>query len=154
MFSSADLHRDCRRGVRTIADPLFDSRSAPPVASDLGPCPGDSGPDTAVPAGAFGTSTGADGVLRLRGTAWDNRGVRAVAVAIRNPDTGKWLHRDGTWGAYEKLYSALTDAGTTVTGWRLHRVLPAGRYGVSLYVVDTSGNRNLQPRPWLRATVS
>lgn len=120
-----------------------------------GTCGGVStGPDTIPPKGEFTTSSGPSGVLRLAGAAWDNRGVRNVAVAVRNPSTGKWLRRDGSWGAFQKLHTMVAATGSTWTGWKIRKAVRAGTYGVTLFIVDTSANRNLKPRPWQRVKVS
>ena len=117
-----------------------------------GTCPGD-GSDIVDPSGSFGSVAVEDRIVRLTGRASDDRGVRNVAVTIRNPATGRWLQRDGTWGGYQKLYAKVGTTGATSTGWKFRRAVPAGTFGISLVVVDTSGNSNPEPRPWRRIIV-
>jgi hypothetical protein len=111
-------------------------------------------PDHVLPSGTFGTTSGIHEVLRLSGTATDNIGVRNVAVAIRNPATGKWLHRDGTWGTLQKIFTLVAEPGASSTTWTMRRVISAGTYGIALIVADTSGNKNPAPRPWRKVTVT
>lgn len=118
------------------------------------PWGGCAGPDRVAPSGAFTKAIGEGGVLSLEGTATDDVGVRSVAVAIRNPATGLWLHRDGTWGALQKLYTSVAEPGAPSTTWSRRRVISSGTYGVALIVADTSGNKNPAPRPWRTVTVT
>jgi len=122
-----------------------------------GTCPGevpDTGPDTTPPSGLFVSAFSSGGSLQISGAAYDNRGVRSVTIAIRNLGTGRWLRRDGTWGAYQLLDTGVFDPGTTSTGWSFIKPLLPASYGISLVVVDTSGNRNPTPRPWRVVRVS
>ncbi|MDZ5622453.1 BspA family leucine-rich repeat surface protein [Nocardioides sp. HM23] len=117
-----------------------------------GTCPGN--PDYR-PAGTFTSVTDDGGAIVAEGTATaPDHGVEAVAVGIRDLAAGQWLHRDGTWGAYEKIWTVLTDPGATSTAWKIRRALPPGRYGVALFVKDTWGIANAEPRPWREVTVS
>jgi surface protein len=122
-----------------------------------GTCPGevpDTGPDTTSPSGVFVLASSSGGALQVSGAAYDNRGVRRVALAVRDRATGSWLRRDGTSGAYQLLDVFVEHPGTTSTIWSFLREIGPGSYGLSLVVVDTSGNRNPTPRPWRVVRVS
>ncbi len=104
------------------------------------------------PSGDFTWSRG-DGKLVVGGYAKDDRGVARVKVAVRNIKTGRWLHRNGSWGRFELQLAETTDPGARRTDWRFKWRLRPGKYGVSLVVVDTAGQRNPVPRPWRVVTV-
>ncbi len=115
---------------------------------------GTCGADALAPTGTYTFVGGARGAIKLEGNASDQRGVRNVAVAIRSSATGQWLQPDGTWGAFRRLYTVVAAKGAATTGWKTRRVVPPGTYGVTLVVIDTSGNVNVKPRPWRRVTVT
>jgi hypothetical protein len=102
-----------------------------------------------------GSITGADGTGRLKVSGWahDDVGVAKVTVAIRNRATGRWLRTNGNWGAYQRHPVRMTKPGEPRTGWWLTQRLRPGRYGVSLVITDSSGQRNGAPRPWRLITV-
>ena len=99
------------------------------------------------PGGAITTTSG-QGRLKVSGWAYDDIAVAKVTVAIRNRDTGRWLRLNGSWGRYQRHVVRMTKPGEPRTGWWLTKRVRPGRYGVSLVVVDDSGNRNDGPRPW------
>ncbi|WP_322936339.1 carboxypeptidase-like regulatory domain-containing protein [Nocardioides bizhenqiangii] len=100
-----------------------------------------------VPGGAI-TGVSGDRRLKVSGWAYDDTAVAKVKVAIRNRATGRWLRLNGSWGRYQRHVVRMTKPGEPRTGWWLTRRLPPGSYGISLVVVDDSGNRNVGPRPW------
>ncbi len=100
------------------------------------------------PGGAITKIHGTHRRLKVSGWAYDDSAVTKVTVAIRNRATGRWLHRNGSWGRYQRHAVRMTKPGEPRTGWWVTKRLRPGRYGVSLVVVDDSGNRNTGPRPW------
>ena len=108
------------------------------------PAPADQEP----PGGAITTTRGTHHRLKVSGWAYDDIAVAKVSVAIRNRATGRWLRLNGTWGRYQRHEVRMTKPGEPRTGWWLTKRLGPGKYGVSLVIVDGSGNRNVGPRPW------
>ena len=109
------------------------------------------------PIGDWDTSRVADMSYLFRGSGfnrqigdWNVAHVKdmALAVAVRTTETGEWLRRDGTFGAYQKIETALSSPGAHLTDWSFQRPVPAGKYGVTLIVIDRYFNRNPEPRPW------
>ena len=80
--------------------------------------------------------------VTITGAATDNVGVAAMAVAVRNVDTGGWLRRDGTLGAFQFIEATVDDPGATATSWSFSTTLPDGRWAVTPRAEDTSGNRD------------
>ncbi len=112
-------------------------------------------PDQAInrPPGGAITRVNGRGRLKVSGWAHDEVAVTKVMVAIRNRTSGRWLRLNGRWGAYQRHPTSMTKPGEPRTGWWLKKRLRAGKYGVSLVVVDRSGRRNPSPRPWRSITV-
>ena len=104
--------------------------------------------DQEAPGGAITATHGTHRRLKVSGWAYDDSAVAKVKVAIRNRATGRWLRLNGSWGRYQRHVVRMTKPGEPRTGWWLTKRLRPGRYGVSLVVVDASGNRNVGPRPW------
>lgn len=103
--------------------------------------------DVRPPSVRFQGPATARGPLRLRGVATDDRGVRAVRLAVRHEATRRWLRPGGGWGAHAQRAATLQRAGDDRTGWSRTLRLPRGRYGVSVVAVDAAGNLT-RSRPW------
>jgi hypothetical protein len=78
--------------------------------------------------------------------------VDKAYVAIQNRKTGKWLHANGKFGAYQRVRVDLsqTQAGTK---WSFAVRLHKGAYGVASIVQNSAGAINASPRPWHTFTV-
>ncbi|GAA0398538.1 hypothetical protein Acor_34220 [Acrocarpospora corrugata] len=93
------------------------------------------------------------GPVKWEGVADDARGVAAVAAAVLDRGTGKWLRTDGNWGAYQRRLVTLTgprDDGRasvangqqlfTRTGWSFAWTPPGpGSYQAEFTAVDAAG---------------
>ena len=86
-------------------------------------------------------------VLRLHGRATDNRGVKAVKVAVRSERTGRWLGARGRWGGFRRHDVRLGRPRARSTSWSRTLRVPRGRYGVKVVAVDTANNRSRR-QPW------
>lgn len=103
--------------------------------------------DNQLPQGWIKWSRG-DGRLAVGGRATDDDAVLKIRVAILDRTSGKWLRKNGRWGAYAKLPAHTARSKAPSTAWRFSRSLPRGKYGVSLIVIDDQRARNAMPRPW------
>lgn len=82
--------------------------------------------------------------LDLAGTATDDNGVRAVRIALRDLDTGRYVRPDGTMAAgFATLEATLSAADATSTTFALSVDLPAkGEFAVEAWAVDTAGQQD------------
>ena len=105
--------------------------------------------DQQPPTGGYGRTAVSGSVVALQGTAQDDVGVAYVSVGIRNESSRKWLQPDGEWGSNFRLVEVPSTAkGEASMSWTGTFTLPAGEYGITLAVHDTSGNPSIEPRPW------
>ncbi|WFE34725.1 Ig-like domain-containing protein [Micromonospora sp. WMMD975] len=82
--------------------------------------------------------------LDLSGTATDDKGVRAVRVALRDLDTGRYVQPNGTMAAaFATVDATLADPDATSTAFTLSIDLPTkGTYSVEAWAVDTVGQQD------------
>ncbi|WFE39401.1 Ig-like domain-containing protein [Micromonospora sp. WMMD998] len=82
--------------------------------------------------------------LDLAGTATDDKGVRAVRVALRDLDTGRYVQPNGTMAAaFATVDATLADPDATSTAFTLSIDLPTkGTYSVEAWAVDTAGQQD------------
>jgi surface protein len=111
------------------------------------------GLDVAGPVVEFTSVTSTDQV-RARGTAADFSGIDRVLCAIQDRSTGKWLRRDRTWGAYDRLKANVQYPGATSTNWLCARILPPGSFTIKAIAFDTLNHVNPRPRPYRIVNVS
>jgi len=105
-------------------------------------------PDLVGPSVSIAGVRQSDGLSLVEGFAADSSGVARVLCAIQDRSTGQWLHRDRSWGAYQRLRADLVTPGATSTKWRFGRRLPTGSYTVKAIGVDVPGNVTPSPRPF------
>ena len=109
--------------------------------------------EPAVPTAGFGFGGLLVGPpIELFGSATDNIGVVSVKVAVRDRDTGEWLHADGTFGPFERFEADLSDPGATHTGWSHFVDVPEGDYSLSVRAFDAIGNSS-SISPWHHFTI-
>jgi hypothetical protein len=78
-----------------------------------------------------GTHVALDDTILIVGTAEASSGVSRVDVALRDLDSGRWLRRDGTWGARQFHATTLLDGGGETADWSFAFRAPGlGRYRV------------------------
>ena len=94
------------------------------------------------------TSVTSTDQVRARGTAADFSGIDRVLCAIQDRATGKWLRRDRTWGAYDRLKANVQDPGATSTNWLCARTLPPGSFTIKAIAFDSLNHVNPRPRPF------
>jgi PKD repeat protein len=82
--------------------------------------------------------------LDLAGTASDDRGVKAVRVALEDEDTGRYVQPNGTMSAaFATLPATLATPNATSTTWTLSVDLPTkGEFDVTAYAFDTSDQQD------------
>ncbi|MFI5836253.1 hypothetical protein ACIA5A_21520 [Micromonospora sp. NPDC051300] len=82
--------------------------------------------------------------LDLAGTATDDKGVRAVRVALRDLDTGRYVQPGGTMAAaFATVDATLASPDGTSTAFTLSIDLPTkGTYSVEAWAVDTAGQQD------------
>ncbi|GHJ12836.1 Ig-like domain-containing protein [Micromonospora sp. AKA38] len=82
--------------------------------------------------------------LDLAGTATDDKGVKAVRVALRDLDTGRYVQPNGTMAAaFATLDATLAAPNATSTTFTLPVDLPTkGTYSVEAWAVDTAGQQD------------
>jgi DNA-binding beta-propeller fold protein YncE len=116
-------------------------------------------PDTAPPDSQISAPTANQvlpgGPVDMAGTATDDVAVATVRIAIKNRDTGLWWRANGTWGAYQAFDAGLAAPRTPSTGWTFTWV-PAGpgNYTLLAEAVDSAGNVEAAPKPWVAFRVS
>ncbi|MEV0005088.1 hypothetical protein AB0H28_22775 [Micromonospora sp. NPDC050980] len=105
-------------------------------------------PGDAFPNGLLsftGTDQNVDSLhLDLAGTATDDKGVRAVRVALRDLDTGRYVQPNGTMAAaFATVDATLAAPDATSTAFTLAIDLPTkGTYSVEAWAVDTAGQQD------------
>ncbi|WP_435148136.1 Ig-like domain-containing protein [Micromonospora aurantiaca (nom. illeg.)] len=105
--------------------------------------PGDAFPNGLL--GFTGTNQDIDQLhLDLAGTATDDKGVRAVRIALRDLDTGRYVQPNGTMAAaFATVDATLAAPGATSTAFTLSIDLPTrGTYSVEAWAVDTAGQQD------------
>ncbi|GAB3062575.1 hypothetical protein GCM10027186_12940 [Micromonospora schwarzwaldensis] len=82
--------------------------------------------------------------LDLAGTATDDKGVKAVRVALRDLDTGRYVQPGGTMAAaFATVDATLAAPNATSTAFTLSIDLPTkGTYSVEAWAVDTVGQQD------------
>ncbi|PGH45781.1 hypothetical protein COO58_16100 [Micromonospora sp. WMMA1996] len=82
--------------------------------------------------------------LDLSGSATDDKGVRAVRVALRDLDTGRYVQPNGTMAAaFATVDATLAAPGATSTAFTLAIDLPTkGTFTVEAWAVDTAGQQD------------
>ncbi|MFC4783458.1 PKD domain-containing protein [Nocardioides sp. MAHUQ-72] len=100
--------------------------------------PGDAAPNGLLD--TTGTVTSGVRHLDLTGTATDDKGVKAVRVAVYENDSDLYLKADGTLApGFRTINATLASPNATSTTWTLPLDLPAnGSYGITAYAVDTA----------------
>lgn len=78
-------------------------------------------------------------VTAISGQAFSDAGINRVDVALRNTDTGDWLHSDGTYGKFQWLDTTLDEPGQTRTDWHLNVQLPVGPWSILARARDQNG---------------
>ena len=83
--------------------------------------------------------------LVVDGQATDDHGVDEVRLIVKDLDTSRYLHANGTISpTYTTVPADVTDAGATSTAWSKSLTLPnQGNWNVTAYAVDTVGQRDL-----------
>ena len=105
--------------------------------------PGDAPPNGLL--NVTGTVTGGQVLhLDLAGTATDDFGVAAVLVTLREQDSSRYLHPDGSLSAgFATLPATLASPNGTSTTWTLPVDLPTqGDWAVTAYAIDTVGQQD------------
>lgn len=87
------------------------------------------------------------------GVASDDVAVDHVYLAVLDRDTGDWLRANGSWGAWQKLSAPLDSPGAEDTAFAFARTLPAARYKVNVWAVDSSG-KDTNPRAVVKFEVA
>ena len=80
--------------------------------------------------------------VALNGTATDNVGVGEAFLAVKRLSDKLWLRLDGSFGAYQRHPTTLTNPGGASTDWDLSLALGSGDYRVYLVVFDSAGNQD------------
>ena len=118
------------------ATPTTTPTSTTSSPTPTGPPTGGS-PDTFVSNPTFGAEVEAGTRVVVEGSAIDPVSVRRVGVAIRDLDTRKWWHVNGSWGWWQEQRANLSAWNNARTGWRYSWTAPrAGRF---LFVVRAVG---------------
>ena len=109
--------------------------------------PGDATPDATLT--TQGVQTPSENLtLNLAGTATDNNGVAEVRLVLKDLDTSRYYHQDGSvTSAYASIPADVADADAPSTAWSRTVALPnQGNWSVTAYAVDTAGQRDLDGR--------
>jgi PKD repeat protein len=105
--------------------------------------PGDAPPDAKL--NVTGTITGGQSLhLDLAGTATDDKGVKAVQVALYDNDTSKYLQPNGSLGAaFATRNATLATPNGLSTNWTLPVDLPqGGDWNVTAFGYDTADQQD------------
>ncbi len=81
-------------------------------------------------------------VVRLSGSASDDRAVASVHVVVRNVANRHYLGDKGFGAQYASVEAKLSDAGQVKTNWEFEVELEPGHYWVSVRAVDDVGNED------------
>ena len=96
-------------------------------------------PNTVIDSPGEGERVSGPGVV-VAGSAFDNVGISEVRIAVRDNETGEWLRRDGSFGSFSLLPTALDRPGAASTDWSASLDLPAGIYQITAFAGDLAGN--------------
>ena len=98
---------------------------------------------TITPAGVQAPSENL--TLNLTGQATDDNGVAEVRLVVKDLDTSRYYHQDGSvTSSYASIPADVTNVNATSTPWSRTLVLPnQGNWNVTAYAVDTVGQRDL-----------
>ena len=83
--------------------------------------------------------------LNLTGTATDAQGVAEVRLVLKDLDTSRYYHQDGSvTSSYTSIPATVETVNGTSTNWSRTVDLPnQGNWNVTAYAVDTAGQRDL-----------
>ncbi len=82
--------------------------------------------------------------LDLTGQATDDQGVAEVRLVLKDLDTSRYYHQDGSMTSSYASIPASVDSNGTSTSWSRTVTLPQqGSWSVTAYAVDTVGQRDL-----------
>ncbi|MET0839852.1 MAG: PKD domain-containing protein [Marmoricola sp.] len=83
--------------------------------------------------------------LNIAGQATDDQKVAGVRLVLKDLDTSRYYHEDGSvTSAYTSIPATLDTEDATSTGWSRTVELPnQGNWSVTAYAVDSSGQRDL-----------
>jgi large repetitive protein len=83
--------------------------------------------------------------LNLTGTATDAQGVAEVRLVLKDLDTSRYYHQDGSVSSsYTSIPATVDTVNGTSTTWSRTVELPnEGNWNVTAYAVDTAGQRDL-----------
>ncbi len=83
--------------------------------------------------------------LDLTGDAVDDHGVAEVRLVLKDLDTSRYYHQDGSvTSQYASIPATVTTPDATSTTWSRQVTLPnQGNWNVTAYAVDTAGQRDL-----------
>ena len=83
--------------------------------------------------------------LNLTGTATDAQGVAEVRLVLKDLDTSRYYHQDGSVSSsYTSIPASVATENGTSTSWSRTVELPnEGNWNVTAYAVDTAGQRDL-----------
>ena len=83
--------------------------------------------------------------LNLTGTATDAQGVAEVRLVLKDLDTSRYYHQDGSVSSsYASIPATVETENGTSTNWSRTVELPnEGNWNVTAYAVDTAGQRDL-----------
>ncbi len=86
--------------------------------------------------------------LNITGKATDAQGVAEVRLVLKDLDTSRYYHQDGSVSSsYTSIPATVDTEDGTSTGWSRTVELPnQGNWSVTAYAVDTAGQRDLDHR--------
>ncbi|WP_131737363.1 Ig-like domain-containing protein [Actinomadura roseirufa] len=98
-------------------------------------------PDAVITAPALQDEVYGRKALTFSGTATDDTGVASVGIAFQDRKSRLWFRPDGTWGAYQRYATVLSQPGTVKTNWSYTWTPPsAGSYVVQAVAKDKAGH--------------
>ncbi len=106
--------------------------------------PGDATPDATL--ATQGAQVPSENLtLNITGQATDDQKVAEVRLVLKDLDTSRYYHQDGSVSsAYTSIPATLDTEDATSTGWSRTVTLPnQGNWSVTAYAVDSAGQRDL-----------
>jgi hypothetical protein len=108
---------------------------------DFNTVPAPSLPDTTITAPIMGHVVPAGTDFSIQGTTSTTNGVRFVKVQVKDTQSGRWLHTDGSWGN-SFAFNATLGAGTNNRDWSLPLNIPDSHViTVSAWTVGSNGTK-------------